>query len=124
MPKATLQITKYAGVSPAIAACTSCGRQFKTPLTRLQKVADAMASLQEQFERHICRRAAVEGQWERNRNHQSSSSASVSGWAEFIRLLDSGMHISDFLAAMTTHYCSVCGHEVSLETCKVDEHGS
>ncbi len=44
--------------------------------------------------------------------------------ADFIQLLDSGMHISDFLAAMTTHYCWVCGREVSLETCKVDEHGS
>jgi len=44
--------------------------------------------------------------------------------ADFIHLLDSGMHISDFLAAMTTHYCWICGHEVSLETCKVDEHGS
>ena len=43
--------------------------------------------------------------------------------ADFIQLLDSGMHISDFLAAMTAHYCWVCGHEVSLETCKVDEHG-
>ena len=43
--------------------------------------------------------------------------------AEFIQLLDAGMRISDFLAAMTTHYCWVCGHEVSLETCKVDEHG-
>lgn len=43
---------------------------------------------------------------------------------DFIQLLDSGMHISDFLAAMTTHYCRICGHEVSLETCKVDEHGS
>jgi hypothetical protein len=44
--------------------------------------------------------------------------------ADFVQLLDSGMHISDFLAAMTTHYCWVCGQEVSLETCKVDEHGS
>ena len=44
--------------------------------------------------------------------------------ADFMQLLDSGMHISEFLAAMTTHYCWVCGHEVSLETCKVDEHGS
>lgn len=44
--------------------------------------------------------------------------------ADFIQLLDSGMHISDFLAAMTTHYCWICGHEVSLETCKIDEHGS
>ncbi|MGC1649460.1 MAG: hypothetical protein WA741_26855 [Candidatus Sulfotelmatobacter sp.] len=43
---------------------------------------------------------------------------------EFIQLLDAGMHISDFLAAMTTHYCWICGHDVSLETCKVDEHGS
>lgn len=58
MPKSTLQVTKYAGASPAIATCTVCGRQFKTPLTRLQKVADAMASLQEQFERHICHRMA------------------------------------------------------------------
>jgi hypothetical protein len=44
--------------------------------------------------------------------------------ADFIQLLDSGMHISDFLAAMTTHYCWICGHEVSLDTCKIDEHGS
>jgi hypothetical protein len=65
MPKATLHVTKYAGASPAIATCIACGRQFKTPLTRLQKVTDAKASLQEQFERHICgqaTRAAVEGQ--------------------------------------------------------------
>jgi hypothetical protein len=44
--------------------------------------------------------------------------------AEFIQLLDSGVQISDFLAAMTTHHCWICGHEVSLETCKTDEHGS
>jgi hypothetical protein len=43
--------------------------------------------------------------------------------ADFIQLLDSGMRISDFLAAMTTHYCWICGQEVSLETCKIDEHG-
>lgn len=43
---------------------------------------------------------------------------------DFIQLLDAGMQISDFLAAMTTHYCWICGHDVSLETCKVDEHGS
>ena len=42
---------------------------------------------------------------------------------EFIQLLDSGMRISDFLAAMSTHYCWFCGQGVSLETCKVDEHG-
>jgi hypothetical protein len=44
--------------------------------------------------------------------------------ADFIQLLASGMRISDFLAAMTAHYCWVCGYEVSLETCKVDERGS
>lgn len=44
--------------------------------------------------------------------------------ADFIQLLDSGMHMSDFLAAMTTHCCWICNHEVSLETCKIDEHGS
>ncbi len=65
MPKAILQVTKYVGASPAIAKCTACGRQFKTPTTRLQKVVDAMASLQEQFDRHICSGvsgAVVEGQ--------------------------------------------------------------
>jgi hypothetical protein len=41
-----------------------------------------------------------------------------------VQLLDSGMHLSHVLAGMTTHYCWVCGHEVSLETCKVGEHGS
>jgi hypothetical protein len=44
--------------------------------------------------------------------------------ADFIQLLDAGLQISDFLAAMTTHYCWICGHDLSLETCKVDEHGS
>jgi hypothetical protein len=44
--------------------------------------------------------------------------------ADFIQLLDSGMRISDFLAAMTTHSCCICGHEVSLETCKINEKGS
>ena len=34
--------------------------------------------------------------------------------AEFIQLLDAGMQISDFLAAMTTHYCWICGLDVSL----------
>jgi hypothetical protein len=43
--------------------------------------------------------------------------------ADFIQLLHSGMHISDFLAAMTEHYCWVCGDKVSLETCRVDEQG-
>jgi hypothetical protein len=32
--------------------------------------------------------------------------------ADFIQLLDSGMHVSDFLAAMTTRYCWV--HEACL----------
>jgi hypothetical protein len=44
--------------------------------------------------------------------------------ADFIQLLDSGMQIPEFLAAMTSHYCWICDHEVSLETCKIDEHGS
>jgi hypothetical protein len=41
--------------------------------------------------------------------------------ADLIQLLDWGMQISDFLAAMTGHCCWVCSHEVSLETCKVDD---
>lgn len=67
MPKAVLRVTKYAGAAPAIGACTACGRQFKTPVTWLQKVANARASLDEQFERHTCSskiaRAAVEEQF-------------------------------------------------------------
>ena len=44
--------------------------------------------------------------------------------AEFIQLLDAGMQISDSFAAITTHYCWICGDDVSLETCKIDGHGS
>ena len=54
MNKPTLKVTKYAGASPASAVCTVCGRQFKTPLTRLQKASDALASLGEQLEQHTC----------------------------------------------------------------------
>ena len=66
MPKARLQFNKYVGATPTIATCSACGRRFTTPLTRLRKLADALASLQEQFERHVCpqgvARAADEGQ--------------------------------------------------------------
>lgn len=57
--KPKLQIVRYAGASPAVAVCSGCGRQFKTPLTRLQKASDAAASLREQFERHSCATATA-----------------------------------------------------------------
>jgi hypothetical protein len=48
------RVTKWAGTSPAIATCDSCGRQFKVPTTYLSKAKDAHASLQDQFDRHNC----------------------------------------------------------------------
>ena len=39
---------------PAIAVCSACGREFKVPLTALNRVAEAQQSLQLQFAGHTC----------------------------------------------------------------------
>ena len=54
MGKRAVKIVKHLGPVPCIAACTACGRQFKAPLSTLQRLKDAQANLQEQFDRHKC----------------------------------------------------------------------
>jgi hypothetical protein len=56
MPKRALRVVKWLNSTPAIGVCEFCSHQFKVPLTALTKTADAQANLQEQFERHKCKR--------------------------------------------------------------------
>jgi hypothetical protein len=57
LPKRYLRVVKWLGLTPAIAVCVSCGKEFKVPLTLLSKTTDAKTSLDEQFYRHECRLA-------------------------------------------------------------------
>jgi hypothetical protein len=52
--KRALRIVKYLGSVPCVAACTSCGKEFKAPLSVLPRVKDAQANLQAQFNGHKC----------------------------------------------------------------------
>jgi hypothetical protein len=49
-----LRIVKWLSTTPAVGACTHCSWEFKVPLSALRRTADALASLQEQFDRHKC----------------------------------------------------------------------
>lgn len=56
--KRNLRATKWLGMTPAVAVCTSCSREFKAPMSALRRTADAQANLQEQFDTHQCESAA------------------------------------------------------------------
>lgn len=49
-----LRVTKWLTVTPAIAICTQCQREFKVPLTSLARTKDAQDYLQQAFDRHVC----------------------------------------------------------------------
>jgi hypothetical protein len=55
MPKRNLRVVKWLSITPAIAICEYCSKQFKVPLTQLMKTSEAQANLQEQFDRHSCK---------------------------------------------------------------------
>ena len=55
MPKQKFRVVRWLGSTPAIAVCEACSTQFKVPLTRLARVAEAQTYLQEQFDRHKCK---------------------------------------------------------------------
>jgi len=50
-----LRVVKWLGSTPAVGVCTSCGRQFKTPLTGMAKTRDAQENLKMQFDNHRCK---------------------------------------------------------------------
>lgn len=56
MPKRALRVVKFLSSTPVIGACAFCSQQFKVPLSALTKTADAQANMQEQFDRHKCKR--------------------------------------------------------------------
>ncbi|HEY1464465.1 MAG TPA: hypothetical protein VGF44_13700 [Terriglobales bacterium] len=54
MAKRFLRVTKWLSMTPVIAVCMACDRQFKVPLESLAKTKTAQDYLQEQFDRHQC----------------------------------------------------------------------
>jgi hypothetical protein len=56
MPKRALRVVKWLSSTPAIGVCVFCSQQFKVPMSALTRTADAQAYLQEQFDRHKCKR--------------------------------------------------------------------
>jgi len=56
--KRNLRVVKWLGVTPAVAACTFCNREFKVPMDVVRRTADAQANLQHQFDAHQCQPAA------------------------------------------------------------------
>jgi hypothetical protein len=55
MVKRALRVVRWLSATPAIAVCTSCGTEFKAPMSALTRTLDAQANLQEQFDRHKCK---------------------------------------------------------------------
>ena len=53
--KRNLRVLQWLGTIPAIAACTSCKREFKVSLIDVKGVADAQESLRVQFAEHNCK---------------------------------------------------------------------
>ena len=56
MGKRALRVVKWLGSTPAIGVCEFCSKQFKVPVTELAKTSEAQANMQEQFDRHKCKR--------------------------------------------------------------------
>jgi hypothetical protein len=56
MAKRALRLVKHLGRTPAVAACTVCGKTFEAPLISLLSFKTAEGSLQQQFYGHKCER--------------------------------------------------------------------
>jgi len=48
-------------MTPAVAICTGCSKEFKVPLTSLSRTKDAQEHLQKQFNEHRCAQQETEG---------------------------------------------------------------
>lgn len=54
MAKRNLRVVKWLGMTPAVAVCTGCARDFKVSLEALKRTVDAQESLRKQFAEHKC----------------------------------------------------------------------
>jgi hypothetical protein len=52
--KGRLRVIKWIGTVPAVAVCTKCQRDFRVPITMLNRTLAAQANLKMQFDRHRC----------------------------------------------------------------------
>jgi hypothetical protein len=58
MAKRILRVTKWLGMTPAVAICAACGQEFKASIDSLRRTKDAQENLQGQFDRHVCQATA------------------------------------------------------------------
>jgi hypothetical protein len=52
--KRNLRVVKWLRMTPAVAVCTLCSREFKVPMGALRRTTHAQANLQQQFDTHKC----------------------------------------------------------------------
>ena len=52
--KRNLRVIKWIGTVPAVALCTFCNREFKVPVSAMNRVADAQEALRLGFAAHTC----------------------------------------------------------------------
>ncbi|HSS98638.1 MAG TPA: hypothetical protein VLK33_16505 [Terriglobales bacterium] len=57
MKKPSLRVTKWLSMTPAVAECTGCSKEFKVPLASLSRTKDAQEHLKKQFDEHKCAQA-------------------------------------------------------------------
>jgi len=62
MPKRNLKVVGWLSTTPAVGACSLCGKEFKVPMTSLRRTIDAQANLQKQFDLHKCPDAKLDSQ--------------------------------------------------------------
>jgi hypothetical protein len=48
-----LRVSKWVGQVPVVGVCTLCNREFKIPMTAMNRVSDAQESLRLQFAQHV-----------------------------------------------------------------------
>jgi hypothetical protein len=57
--KRNLRVAKWLGTIPAVGVCTLCNREFKVPLSAIERLADSQESLRLQFSAHKCKSGAA-----------------------------------------------------------------
>jgi hypothetical protein len=58
--KRMLRVTKWLGMTPALAICAACAQEFKVPVNVLNQTKEAQKNLQGQFDRHVCKQPPSE----------------------------------------------------------------
>lgn len=69
LKKRNLRVVKWLSMTPAVAVCTLCSREFKASMNALRRTADAQANLQQQFDTHKCQSDAFRAETQIPQSH-------------------------------------------------------